>query len=89
MRVKKKNPTRETYHIEVKGHLDPKWADWFGGFDITPQEAKITLLSGTVEDQAALHGLLAKIRDLGISLLSVNRIETELDRPLNHGSNKE
>jgi len=67
--------TRETYQIEVEGHLDPKWRDWFDSFEITPQDTNVTLLRGAVEDQAALHGLLAKIRDLGLSLLSVNRVK--------------
>ena len=72
--------TRETYHIEVMGYLDTKWEDWFDGFDITHQDTGVTLLNGTVEDQSALHGLLSKIRDLGLSLLSVNRIEPKIPR---------
>ena len=69
------------YQIEVKGNLDQKWSDWFDGFTITPQaEDKrhlndATLLTGPVADQAALHGLLVKIRDLGLPLLSVERLE--------------
>ena len=70
----------ETYQIEVMGYLDEKWEDWFDGFDITHQDTGVTLLSGTVEDQSALHGLLAKIRDLGLSLLSVNRIHPKIPR---------
>jgi hypothetical protein len=65
------------YHIRVKGILDEKWSDWFGGFAITPQADDETLLAGPVADQAALHGLLAKIRDLGLPLLSVQRVESE------------
>ena len=80
LRTEQKNPMREIYRIEVRGHLDPKWADWFDGFDITPQDTNVTLLSGIVEVQSALHGLLAKIRDLGLSLLSVNLVETEMER---------
>ncbi|MCK4315011.1 MAG: hypothetical protein KAX24_04495 [Anaerolineae bacterium] len=63
------------YHIRVKGILDEKWSDWFDGFAITPQPDDETLLAGPVADQAALHGLLAKIRDLGLPLLSVQRVE--------------
>ncbi len=63
------------YHIRVKGNLDQKWSDWFDGFAITPQAGDETLLTGPVADQAALHGLLAKIRDLGLPLLSVKRME--------------
>ena len=59
------------YHIRVKGTLDPMWSDWFDGFSITSPEKHQTLLSGPVVDQAALHGLLAKINDLGLPLLSI------------------
>lgn len=70
-----------SYQIKVKGNLDQKWSDWFNGFTITPQAVDkrhpndTTLLTGPVADQAALHGLLAKIRDLGLPLLSVKRLE--------------
>jgi len=63
------------YHITVKGNLDLKWSDWFDGFSITPQDNGETLMIGLVVDQAALHGLLAKIRDLGLPLLSVQCVE--------------
>ena len=65
------------YHIRVKGNLDRKWSDWFDGFTIAPQADDETLLTGSVADQAALHGLLAKIRDLGLPLLLVRRVEIE------------
>jgi hypothetical protein len=64
------------YQIRVKGTFDSKWSDWFDGLTITPQADDETLLAGTVADQAALHGLLAKIRDLGLPLLSLKRVET-------------
>jgi hypothetical protein len=67
------------YQIMVKGLLDQKWSDWFDGFAITPQTSDETLLTGPVTDQAALHGLLAKIRDLGLPLLSVQRVQGEKD----------
>jgi hypothetical protein len=63
------------YHIRVKGNLDQRWSDWFDGFGITPQTGDETLLAGPVADQAALHGLLNKIRDLGLPLLLVKREE--------------
>jgi hypothetical protein len=66
---------RGVYRIRVKGSLDRKWSDWFDGFTITPQANDETLLTGPVADQAALHGLLGKIRDLGLPLLSVERVE--------------
>ncbi len=59
------------YHIRVKGVLDPKWSDWFDGFSISWPEEDQTLFTGPVVDQAALHGLLAKINDLGLPLLSI------------------
>jgi len=64
------------YQIRVKASLDRKWSDWFDGFTITPQANDTTSLTGPVADQAALHGLLGKIRDLGLPLLSVRRLET-------------
>jgi hypothetical protein len=66
--------TPAVYEIVVKGHLEQKWSDWFEGFVITLQDNDQTLLTGRVADQPALHGLLAKVRDLGLPLLSVKRI---------------
>lgn len=63
------------YQIRVKGMLDHKWADWFDGLAIKPQANGETVLVGSVADQAALHGLLSKIRDLGLPLLALERIE--------------
>jgi hypothetical protein len=65
------------YQIRVRGILDEKWSDWFDGFTIIPQGDDETLLTGPVADQAALHGLLGKIRDLGLPLLSVERVKSE------------
>ena len=62
-----------TYHIRLKGNLDPRWSDWFDGFAITCQNDE-TVLIGRVPDQAALHGLLAKINDLGLAIISVNHL---------------
>jgi hypothetical protein len=62
------------YQIRVKGHLGSQWTDWFGGFTVTLEDNGDTLLTGPVVDQAALHGLLRKVRDLGIPLVSVVRI---------------
>jgi hypothetical protein len=63
------------YQIRIKGHLDSQWTDWFEGLTITQEENGETLLTGPVVDDAALHGLLKKVRDLGMPLLSVNRVE--------------
>ena len=65
---------QEFYQITVKGHLDNRWADWFEGLTITALDNGETLLTGSVVDQAALHGLLRKVRDLGMPLLSVTRV---------------
>ena len=61
------------YEIRVKGVLGQEWSDWFDGFAITPQANGETLLTGPVADQAALHGVLNGIRDLGLPLISVQR----------------
>ena len=65
------------YQIRIKGHLGQQWSDWFEGLTITLDDKDNTLLTGLVVDQAALHGLLKKVRDLGLPLLSVERIEIE------------
>ena len=65
------------YQIRIKGHLGNQWTDWFDGLTITLEEDGETLLTGPVVDDAALHGLLKKVRDLGTPLLSVNRIEPD------------
>lgn len=62
------------YHIRLQGHLDPRWAVWFGNVTVTRQEDGQTLLICTVVDQAALHGLLRKVRDLGLPLLEVRQV---------------
>ncbi len=64
------------YQIRVKGRLGPRWAGWFAGLTITPEANGDTLLTGPVVDQAALHGLLRRVRDLGLPLLSVMRLES-------------
>ena len=63
------------YQIRVKSHLGSDWTDWFEGLTVTLEEDGDTLLTGPVVDQAALHGLLKKVRDLGMPLVSVNRVE--------------
>lgn len=65
------------YQIRVKGHLDRRWTDWFEGMTITLEDNAETLLTGPVADQAALHGLLRKVRDLGLPLISVTHAQTD------------
>ena len=69
----------KVYEIRLKGHLETRWAKWFDGLTITLEENGNTLLSGPVVDQAALHGLLKKVRDVGLPLLSVNSVEPDTE----------
>lgn len=76
-------PTSNTqfYEIRIKGHLEEHWVSWFNGMTITLEEDGNMLLSGAVVDQAALHGLLKKIRDLGMTLVSVNQVNFNETQP--------
>jgi hypothetical protein len=71
------NSEATTYQIRIKGHLGREWSDWFGGLDISLDDNGDTLLIGPVVDQAALHGLLRKVRDLGMPLVSVSPAEEQ------------
>ncbi len=62
----------EYYEIMIRGHLDQRWSEWFEGLNISHQEGDMTLLSGLLPDQASLHGLLERIRDLNLKLISIN-----------------
>ena len=83
------------YEIRVEGHLDREWSAWFEGLTVTPEEDGTTLLHGPVTDQAALHGLLRRIRDLGAPLISINQVEPDppdpapRDRPIRSAPNRE
>ena len=68
----------EVYQIVVKGHLDSEWSEWFDGLTITMVDNGATILSGPLADQTALHGVLIKIRDLGLPLLSLTRIDPDI-----------
>jgi hypothetical protein len=67
----------QNYEIRLRGHLEARWAKWFDGLAITLDEDGDTLLTGPVVDQAALHGLLKKVRDVGLPLLSVNPVQID------------
>ncbi len=84
--LNKRGPDGETgqpiiYQIRIKGHLGRQWANWFEELNITLEDNGDTLLTGPVVDQAALYGILRKIRDLGILLISVNSVSTSLRDP--------
>lgn len=71
------------YQIRIKSHLGLRWRDWFGDVTVTLEESGDTLLTCPVVDQAALHGLLKKLRDLGLPLISVNRLDPGQTRSAN------
>ena len=70
----------ERYEIRLKGHLDTRWAAWFDGLTLTTQSDGTTVIHGLVVDQAALHGLLQKVRDIGLPLVSVTHVEPDQPR---------
>lgn len=79
--AERSSTTRPGYVIRVEGHLTAAWADWFGGLTLRCHPDGTTTLSGPIKDQAALHGVLLKVRDLGLALVSVNPIDS---RPGEH-----
>ena len=78
------NANGRYYQIRLKGHLEERWVKWFDGLAITLEEDGDTLLTGPVADQAALHGLLKKVRDLGLPLVSVSPVEPGPSPALSH-----
>ena len=66
---------RGAYEIRLKGHLEPRWAAWFDGLSLTKESDGTTVIRGSAIDQAALHGLLSKVRDLGLPLIAVTHID--------------
>jgi hypothetical protein len=65
------------YEVRLKGHLDPRWAAWFDGLDLTTDADGTTTLRGPVVDQAALHGVLQRVRDIGLPLISVHQLDAD------------
>ena len=78
-------PEAGRYEIRLAGHLDARWAAWFGGLAVRHESDGTTLISGPIADQAALHGLLQRVRDLGLPLVSVTRDETDPPTTLGSG----
>jgi hypothetical protein len=82
---KEDRPEAGRYEIRLTGHLDARWAAWFDGLAVGQQGDGTTLISGPIADQAALHGLLQRVRDLGLPLVSVTRGETDPPTTLGSG----
>jgi hypothetical protein len=73
--------TPGVYRIQLKEHLGSDWKEWFSGFAVTQEAKGGSLLMGMVADQAALHGLIRKVRDLGLTLVSIQRMEAQPEKP--------
>ena len=71
---------RQTYEIRLRGRLDARWAAWFDGLTLTHESDGTTVIRGAVTDQAALHGLLKRVGDLGLPLISVTQIDPHIDK---------
>ena len=82
---KEDRPGAGRYEIRLTGHLDARWAAWFDGLTVRHESDGTTLISGPIDDQAALHGLLQRVRDLGLPLVSVTRDETDPSTTLGTG----
>jgi hypothetical protein len=86
--TERRTPTPQTheagrYEIRLAGHLDAHWTAWFDGMTVGRQNDGTTVISGPVADQAALHGLLQRVRDLGLPLVSVERVDDDQPEPTN------
>jgi hypothetical protein len=73
-------PDPDTYEVRVKGHLDSRWTAWFDGLELSHEADGTSVVRGPVADQAALHGLLHRLRDLGLPLVSV--MQVDIDQPI-------
>ncbi len=72
------------YRLRINGHLDQHWSSWFGDLTLTREDDGTTCLTGAIADQAELHGLLSKIRDLGVTLISVEVVDVTTTEPAAH-----
>ena len=72
----------ELHEIRVQGHLDKRWSDWLEGLTVTHESDGTTILAGPLADQAALHGVLSKLRDLALPIVSVRRVASDADRAI-------
>ena len=72
----------ELHQIRVQGHLDKRWSDWLEGLTVTHESDGTTILTGLLADQAALHGVLSKLRDLALPIVSVRRMASDADRAI-------
>lgn len=80
-------PAAGRYEIRLTGRLHERWAAWFDGLSVSHHEDGTTVISGPIADQAALHGLLQRVRDLGLPLVSVERVEADQPDPPDHAAN--
>jgi hypothetical protein len=74
--------SQECYAIHIKGHLSADWSDWFGGLTVTNLDGGEAIISGDIPDQAALHGVLARLYSLNLTLLAVRRVAPEMGEPV-------
>ena len=77
---------QECYEIHIKGHLGADWSDWFGGLTVTNLDGGEAMISGDIPDQAALHGVLARVYSLNLILLGVRRVAPEVSEPVQRSS---
>jgi hypothetical protein len=76
---------QECYEIHIKGHLSAGWSDWFGDLTVTNLDGGEAIISGPIPDQAALHGVLARLYSLNLNLLGVRRVAPDIDEPVQRG----
>jgi len=88
MALTHRRQTPSAYQLRVDGHLDQHWSSWFGDLTLTHEDDGTTCLTGAIADQAELHGLLAKIRDLGVTLISVQVVDVTTTAHVPHSTQR-